>query len=371
MIIRELKSDDVREHDKVSSQAFVYDCDINDESSVLPTETMLGAFCDDGKTLMADIEIEDRKSTFFDGTLRCAAVGGVASKPEHRGKGAVKNIFNVLFEDERWDFSILYPFSAAYYSRLGYESLGRAITLTVPFSCFAAIERNSEAVLYEGGRDILDIYNKYAAETHICFLRDSLDAYPTEPYRESRYAYVWRDRAYVNFSIDRPKKTVNVKEIVYLDKESLLKILGFLRNFEGNQDTLIFEKLPLDTPIMNLVSDEKKCAVKCYSAGAARIHNVENVLKKIKYPEEKGAFAVKVGNEIFAVSFENGRGEVKKDSGAKPDVSFNINAASRVLLCGVNGRKELEYINGAEIIRDNPDFYRAFPKKDGFLNDDF
>lgn len=371
MIVRRLNADDVREHDKVSSQAFVYDCDINDESSVLPEEIMLGAFLDDGKTLMADIEIADRKCTFFGDTLRCAAVGGVASKPEHRGKGAVKAIFNELYKAEDWDISILYPFSTGYYSKLGYESIGRALSLTVPFSVLKNIERNSEAVLYEGGGDILKIYNEYAKKTHLCFIRENLEAYPQEPYKDGVYTYVWKDRSYVMFSIDRPNKIVNVKELVYLDKEAFEKILGFLRNFEGNQETLIFGKLPLDTPVLNYISDEKKTVQKCYSVGAARIHNIENVLKKIKYPEGKGGFVIKADGRIFEVNYSGGRGEVVADSGKEPEFIFSINAASRVLLSGVNGERELEYIDGAEIIKSNPDFYRAFTKKDAYLNDDF
>lgn len=373
MIIRELTPEDVREHDKVSSQAFVYDCDIDDKSSVLPVEIMFGAFLPDWKTLMADMEIVDRKCTFGDGTLRCAAVGGVASKPEYRGRGAVTGLFEALFCDERWDISILYPFSSAYYRRLGYESIGRALQITVPFKELKGIERNSDAVLFEGEnpQELLNIYNEYAKQCNLCFVRDNIDAYSAEPYKSCQYTYICDKKSYVNFSLDRAKKTLSVREIVYTDKPSLEKALGFLRNFEGNYDTMVFGKLPLDTPIVNYISNDKKAEIKCYSVGAARIHNVANVLKAHKYPDGKGNFSVEVDGKLYTVEYADGKAEVSEGLKIMPDVSLSINAASKILLSGVKGVCEAEYINGVKIFNKASDFFRAFPENDAYLNDDF
>ena len=373
MIIRELTPEDVREHDKVSSQAFVYDCDIDDKNSVLPEEIMLGAFLPDWKTLMADMEIVDRRCTFGNGTVRCAAVGGVASKPEFRGRGAVTGLFEALFCDERWDISILYPFSSAYYRRLGYESVGRTLSITVPFRELKGIERNSDAVLFEGEnpQELLDIYNSYAEKYNLCFLRDNTDAYSAEPYKSCQYTYICDGKSYVTFSLDRAKRTVSVKEIIYTDKQSLEKALGFLRNYEGNYDTVIFEKLPLDTPIVNYISDDKKAEMICSSTGAARIHNFRNVLAARLYPEEKGSFAVEIDGTLYDVSFCGGKAEVNEGLKKMPEVSLSVNAASKILLSGVDGKKEAEFINGVKIFNDNSDFFRAFPKKDAFFNDEF
>ena len=373
MIIRELTPEDVREHDKVSSQAFVYDCDIDDKSSVLPEEIMLGAFLSDGKTLMADMEIVDRRCSFGDGTLRCAAVGGVASKPEHRGKGAVKGIFEALFCDERWDISILYPFSSAYYRRLGYESVGRVLSITVPFKEIRGIERTSDAVLFEGEnpQELLDIYNCYAKNNNLCFLRDDIRAYSSEPYQSCQYTYICDKKSYVTFSLDRAKRTVSVKEIIYTDKPSLEKALGFLRNFEGNFDTLVFGKLPLATPITNYISDDKKAEMKFYSVGAARIHNFRNVLAAHSYPGGKGSFSAEIDGVLYDVSYSDGKAEITEGLKKMPDVSLSVNAASMILLSGVDGIREAEFINGVKIFNKNSDFFRAFPKNDAFFNDEF
>ena len=96
MIIRWLTQNDVVQHDKISSQAFVYACDVHDPASALPCEKVLGAFDDDNETLLADFEIHEKQCHFDGGLLTCAAVGGVAAKPEHRGKGYGKALLNQL-----------------------------------------------------------------------------------------------------------------------------------------------------------------------------------------------------------------------------------------------------------------------------------
>lgn len=371
-IVRRLEQRDVREHDKVSSQAFVYSCDINDKNSVLPSEIMLGAFFDDNRTLMADMEIGDRKCIYGNSVLRCAAVGGVASKPEYRGKGAVKALFSELFK-ENWDISILYPFSDAYYRRLGYESIGRALKITFPFKELCGVSRVSGCTLFEGenGDKLLKIYNGYARKNNLCFIREDLSAYSDNPYESCQYTYFF-DKSYVTFSTSRQDSTVYVKEIIYLDREALEQALGFLRNFEGNYDTLVFEKLPFNTPIVGYIADESKAELICKSTGAARIINVENVLKAHRYPEAEGSFIIEIqDNGIFEVKYKNTKADVVRADSKNPEVSMNINAASKIILSGISSVEEAEYMHGITIRSEDSDFFKAFPKNDGFLNDEF
>lgn len=371
-MVRRLNADDVREHDKVSSQAFVYSCDIEDKSSALPSEIMLGAFLPDNKTLMADMEIGDRLCIYGDTTLHCAAVGGVASKPEYRGKGAVKVLFAELFNED-WDISILYPFSDAYYRRLGYESIGRALKITMPFRELKGVERNCDGVLYEGGESekLLEIYNKYAKKKNLCFIRTNAAMYSDKPYESCQYTYVF-DNSYITFSTSRSDYTVYVKELIFNDRNSLEKALGFLKNFEGNYDRIVFEKLPLDTPVVNYISDCSKAELVQKSTGFARVHNFEKVLNAHKYPCDNGKFVVEIqGDDTYAVTVAEGQPSVVKGSGEKAEAVLDINAASKILLSGIKSVEEAEYMNGVEIVDKQTEFFSFFPENDGFLNDEF
>ncbi len=370
MIVRFLTQKDIQEHDKVSSQAFSIACDINDKDSVLPCEKVLGAFDDDNKTLFADLELNEWKCNYGEKILTCAAVGGVAAKPEHRGKGAVKELFNFLFDMNEYDVSILYPFSEEYYRKLGYEEVGKSIEATIPFAELRKIKRNNDVTLYDGAdtEKLLKIYNNCAKKYNLSFVRENVNEYSDEPYLSKKYTYIWKENSYATIMIDREKSLVNVSEIYFDSCESLLGILGFLRNFEGNQNAVCFLKIPCNSPILNFVCDTKNCNIKMYNTGSARILNIENVLKAHKYPQEKGEFTIRICDEIFCVNYCEKNVEILKKNDADPDVIMDINIASKILLSGV---ENAEYLPDIEIKNSDSDFFKAFPKVTAFFTNEY
>lgn len=368
MIIRYLTQKDVVEHDKITAQAFSYSCDIHAADSVLPCEKMLGAFDDDNKTLFADFEIHERKCNYDGGILNCAAIGGVAAKPEHRGKGAVKALFDFLFKENAYDVSILYPFSEDYYRKLGYERVGNSVCATVPFSEVSGIARNSDVKLYEGNetKRLLEIYNRCAQNYNLSFVREKADAFSDEPYASESYTYIWKNNAFATIRIDREKGTVFVKELYFDSCESMLGILGFLRNFESNQKWICFEKIPEDSPVLYRLRDLKKCEIQMHNTGSARILNAARILLSRKYPPEDGEFTLRIGDEVYKVTYSQNGVETKKNDAYDPDVIMDINTASRVLLSGVT---HAAYIPGLAIRNPQSDFFKSFPPKTSFFTD--
>ena len=370
MIIRFLTQNDIAEHDKVSSQAFSIACDIFDKGSVLPTENVLGAFDDDNKTLFADLEIIDRKCNFDGSILSCAAIGGVAAKPEHRGKGAVKELFRYIAESDKYDVSILYPFAEEYYRKIGYERIGNSISATVPFEELSKIKRNNDVTMFEGkdGKKLLEIYNKCAAKYNLSFIRDDYSAFSDKPYLSKKYTYIWKNNAFATITVDRDKSILNVEEIYYDSCESMLGIIGFLRNFEGNQRTVCFSKIPQNSSIVNFISDIKHCNIRLHSTGAAKILNVENVLRAKKYPALSGSFSLGIGEEIYSVEYSPNGVEINKCKNGEYDVAMDSNIASRVLLSGIIRD---EYIPGFIVSNYESDFFRVFTPKTSFFTDGF
>ena len=370
MILRYLTQDDVREHDKVTSQAFSYACDINDPASVLPCEKVLGAFDDDNKTLLADFEINERTCCFGGGTLTCAAVGGVAAKPEHRGKGAVKALFEYLFTQTDYDISILYPFSEAYYRKLGYERVGRSVSATVPFSDLCSIKRNNDVTLFEGNSPerLLELYNRCARQYNLGFVRENAAAFSDKPYESQRFTYIWKNHSFATITIDRDKSTVFVSELYFDSCEALCGILGFLRNYESNQQYVCFQKLPDSSPLFSYLPDLKHCDIRIGSTGSARILNVENVLKRRRYSARGGEFTLQVGDEAFRVSCSESDVKVDRDSGCTPDVIMDINTASGILLSGLADKAYIPHL-----VVNNPasDFFSLFPPETAFFTDGF
>lgn len=370
MIIRFLTQDDIVSHDKVTSQAFCISCDIGDKKSVLPSEKVLGAFDDDNKTLFADFEIIERKCYFEGYVITCAAIGGVAAKPEHRGKGAVKELFYYLNNLNEYDISILYPFSEEYYRKLGYERVGNSVCATVPFTELFNIKRNNDAALYENNdkEKLLEIYNKCAEKYNLCFVRENTDAFSGDPYYSNKYTYIWKNNSFATISVDREKSIVEVHEIYFDSCESMLGILGFLRNFEGNQKYIRFQKIPENSPVFNFVKDLKPCDIKLFNTGSVRVLNVEKILKTHKYPSGNGEFTLKIDNNSFKVVYADNNVEIFKNCVSNPDVIMDINTASRVLLSGITNK---EYIPNLIINNPESSFFNSFPYKTTFFTDGF
>lgn len=367
MIIRYLTQNDISEHDKITSQAFSYACDIHDPESVLPCEKVLGAFDEDNKTLFADMEIHERKCFYDGGVLTCAAVGGVAAKPEHRGKGAVKALFAHLFDRKEYDVSVLYPFAEAYYRKFGYERAGACVCATVPFSGISGIARNSDAVLYEGSgtHELTELYNRCACRYNLALVREDAEAFSDKPYASMLYTYVRKDSAYATVRVDRDSSTVFVREIFFDSCESMLGILGFLRNFESNQQYVCFEKLPADSPVLLYVQDIKRCDIRLQSTGSARILRTEQVLCAHRYPAQ-GAFSLRVGDEAFRVTVSGTGVSVQRDGADNPDVVMDVTAASKLLLSGITNAA---YMPGLTVRNPDSDFFKLFPPVTCFFSD--
>ena len=367
-MIRFLTQDDVAAHDQITSQAFSYACEIGNPASVLPCEKVLGAFDDDNKTLFADFEIIEKKCCYDGGFLSCAAVGGVAAKPEHRGKGAVKALFAYLLGTPDYDISILSPFSEAYYSRFGYERIGRCISARIPFSELSNIQRNTDVTLYEGKNTdaLLSIYNKCARNYNLCFVREDAEAFSATPYYSKRYTYLWKDGAYATIEIDREKSIVSVSELYFDSLESMLGILGFLRNFESNQTAICFQRLPENTPLFHVIRELKNCDIRIHNVGSAVVLNMENVLKLHQYPAGEGSFTIQAGNDLFAVGISDGNVEVRKNPSLLPDVITDIGTASRIVLCGI---EDAAFHPNITIKNPQSDFFDLFPPKVSFFSD--
>lgn len=385
MFIRLLTDSDKIEHEKVASQAFCFGTDFSDVEE-LPAPVMPAAFDEKTGALMADMEILGRDVSFGKERLSCATIGGVASKPEYRRHGAIRAILNEvsgnLASEYGWDIAILYPFNADYYKKFGYQSAGTCFELTVPFSALKNIEYSS-AELYEGKNldELLEFYNSFAKKYCLNFFRTDGYYFPETPYKDEKYTYMRRNgngkiNAYATFSVSREKSTVFVQELAYSDCESLLGILGFLKVYGGNFETLVFSKLPEDCRIVNFLTETEKTKIRLYSLGAARIFNLKSVLEKKEYPAGKGYFSIKVTDSVkrncgvFAVEYENGKGTVTVSDDGDADVVLDERALN-IILHGVKDAEELSYIPGAQLVNGNTQFFDAFKPTVCFFCDGF
>ena len=131
MIVRRLKKEDLLDASRI--RAISFHGKLNEEETAkrlenTPDDQMhqhWGCFDEDG-TMMACI-INNDFAVHFDGRLvKMGGIGGVATLPEYRYGGAVKETLRAILKDARENgevFSSLYPFSHEFYRKAGYESI--------------------------------------------------------------------------------------------------------------------------------------------------------------------------------------------------------------------------------------------------------
>lgn len=385
MITKLLTKNDLPQFSEVSSTSFIHDAA---ETEFDETKDIFGTFIDNGKTLISQIECGYKSSFYGEKPLLCAAVGGVASKPEYRRLGGVRATFNKVFEaalNKGCAVSILYPFSIEYYRKFGYETIFKYINARCSFKAFEKIERFTDVTIATKDKkdEITEVYRKNAQKSNMMFERSDGEGFCLTPYNSCKYTYFINDdegSGYIFFSANRTERTIKVDEILFSDKKALLKLLGFLRSYDGNYDTVIFEKLPVNTPVLNMLSDENRLISRnLLYGGSARILDIKAVLEANKYPLSYGKFAVKItdkeiesNNGVYFTEYENGKCKVTKKDSGEYDISLDAPAAARIFLAGEGlTLNDISYIDNVEIKTDCEDFLRAFPKRTTCFYEDF
>ena len=363
MLIRELRDDELYKSAKLSALAFSYAVNIEEKKKETLKEHTFGAFLDDNETLIAQVVAIDYVS-FHNGTpVGAVGIAGVASSPEHRRAGAVRAIFDHLFSiagEQGWELSYLYPFSYRYYRKFGYERAVRNRTLTVALPALGGIPRNSGAALLESDDslpELLALYNRFAARYNACFMRRDGKYFPLDPYRTQNYFYLWRDesgeaRGY--FQARPNGRTLDILELVYLDRASLLGLLGFMRMFEGQFDTVSFRRLEQGSPVELLIDCDRSTSFGAYDAAMGRVLDVPACLRRMR-AEAGQTLSLRItddtcpkNNGLYRLAFTDGETVVEKCAEGEADASMTVNAFSLLALAGAS-EAELDYVDGLTV----------------------
>jgi Predicted acetyltransferase involved in intracellular survival and related acetyltransferases len=389
MIIRPLRPDEARKLNAVSSIAFNFSADLEKEDKI--TSEVLGAFLDDGETIMSVIFPNNYKSNYCGEFLPCVGIGGVATLPEHRRGGGVRAIFDEIFRlapERGWATSYLYPFSYNYYRQYGYEKVMSRKSFNFPTSSLSTFARDTNCTLYEGQpeimADIKKVYYAFAAKFNIIFERgEYFHGASSTPHKDKRYTYVHYTNktadAYVMFEIHGDTFVVN--ELAYTDTAALAGILGFIRMYEGQVDSVSIRNQPMDSELEYMIRDYSNVSVRVEGGGMARVVLVEELLKKNAYPVSAGRFSLRVNDyleynrAVFVVEYTDGKATVvKKSYDSKFDIECDIPALSRVMLGECDFSLDaVSFMPGVSVIdtAGAEAFFRAFPRRRMCLYDWF
>ena len=364
------------------------------------TDEDWGAF-DENNKLMARI-VNNKYDFYLDGRpVKTGGIGGVATLPEYRNTGAVREIFNVLIPEAYKNgevISTLYPFNHEFYRKFGYEvvTFQNEYTLTpgalTNYRKLVSTDSPYQIKKWNSGdsvSDFLSVYNAFAPKYNCSAVRTEemmLNKLKYDkPFIDRKFSYMilenGKPAAYLIFTDVRndPAAILQVNECAWTSRDSFYAILGFLSQFSADYGTI---KLPLPNGIDLLKFIKAPDAYSIQKTTCQhfmiRVMNAKKLLEHIKKPADCD-FTIKISDEmikennvelrVFADHIEE-LNESSKTTERKFDLELNVRALGQLAAGCINLDEAL--MRNDVIINSNEEMLRrVFIEKKIFVSESF
>lgn len=331
------------------------------------TQEDWGAFDDDGK-LMARI-INNHYDFHLDGqAVKTGGIGGVATYPEYRETGAIREIFKALLLEAYKNgevLSALFPFNHKFYRKFGYE--------VVPFRNeykmhpnvlkdyhSLATEEKCEVRRWleeDGVMDFLNVYEKFASGFNLSALRTEKMMKEhlkfEKEYIDRKFSYIFsRDGvplAYLIFKdeFNPQAAALKVEECAWTCRAGFNSILNFLARFSADYGSIVLP-LPKGIDLLKIIHAPNAYEIEKHTCQhfMVRVMNVLKLFEVIQKPADCD-FTIKVEDDLIKennitlrvmadkVEILSGEG-AKVDTGltnvSKSDIELDIRALSQLAI---------------------------------------
>ena len=323
---------------------------VDDRAKVLPLHDMRCAF-QDGR--MVATSGERRFTQWFGGReLAMSGIWGVATLPEHRGRGLASDVVMDLLRGarERGDpISALYPAILQPYRRLGYAIGGSYVTHEVRIDDLPEVRSSRAVEPYDPERDLEAVRACYRramaphngpidSEDRWWWADRILDHW--RPDEVHRVVVVRGDEGvegYLSFVQEPHEGTLDVafrlacKHFVAVTPEAYRALIAYVRGFAGVGQALRYTGRP-DDPIAHLVEVERAQHESIYR-WMLRILDVPAAMQGRGYAPVTGALAFEVDDPHFEDNRGPWRlvaadGDVTVERAERADVTIDVRAIS-------------------------------------------
>jgi len=349
-------------------------------------------FCKEGDTVMSNATFGTRMSRYHGNYIKTLTAGGIGTDPEYRRGGYVRQMFDEVFrhtDEYGWVVSMLHPFSFGYYRKFGYERIADHLIVEFPISKLEYLPRVNDLVKLSGPDripDVLKVYEKFAETRNIMFQRFNGANFPTEPNIHTKATYIRYNGSepvgYITLGVEKyflynrmANINLNIYEMAYVNADALRDLLGFVRMFEGENETVMIHNCAMMPEIDMMLRHYTHTSYKTVPDIMGRVMNTVKLLEANKYPKESGHFRLAIEDTIpsvrgvFEVEYADCKCNVKRlcDSvegfGGAYDLCCDAPAATQLLYGYYSVTPEmLTYVDGVKVYGDTTDFCRAFPK---------
>lgn len=330
---------------------------------------------------------------YYDGhTVGMGGIGGVCTLPEARMKGSIRAIFEKIFADDRANgrlFSVLFPFSHAYYRQFGYELCRVGRTYRMPTKSLqkykACVPQVRMRMPEDSDAGMRDVYAKYASRFNYAVARDDVSwkrALEGDPYKNETYQYILsRDGADIAYCAFKPLRDgdalgMQLTDFAYVDEGALHALLGFFYKLNAPYAFVQLEA-PDGLEIPALLDEPYDARVVWETRTMARVIDVQRALELMRHPQGEGAYSLRVADDFlpentgcYHVRFGAEGVQVRRDDAAECDLSVTAQAFAQLCIgylpmSAALYRQDVALHGNAELL------HRVFVQKPMCLTDRF
>ena len=386
MIIRRLHKEDLLDAARIRSISF--HGKLNEEEAAkgiekTPEDRLYehwGCFDEDG-SMMACI-INNDFTVRFDGQLvKMGGIGGVATLPEYRYGGAVKETLRAILKDARENgevFSALYPFSHEFYRKAGYEMFSPIMDYQFPPAAVKSYKHTGWTKRIKKGGDNAEmkrIYAQFAEKYNLMLERPEGRYRIGDPFGAEDFTMLLGDergaRAYLYYQTDRDGGNVlHIRDIAFADSEGLRMCLGYLGRMSADY-VKIRLSAPSDVPVMQLIPESYDVTPRFKEQPMARTTNVEKALMLMKKPADAD-FTIRVEDDFLPDNSGTYHVTAERVERTEKEAELIVDQRTFTLLAlGALSLEEAAYRADVKIAGNGEMLSRAFVRKPLFIADYF
>ncbi|MCR5150726.1 MAG: GNAT family N-acetyltransferase, partial [Clostridiales bacterium] len=342
------------------------------------------AFTDDGSEEMSCATMNIIPSRFSGGYINVMTWGGIGTAPQYRRQGCVKSFFEKnLSRAREFDAasSLLHPFSFSYYRQFGYERVSDTVQVRCPMSALSFLPRYPDLIPFtpDKSEEALSLFERFSKNRNLMFKRFNTDFLT----RGNRNTWLYYRRGelcgYVTLEVLNHFDGINrmisddlaVYELCFIDRDSLLHLMSFLRMYEGQLETVKFHDIGPVPEVDLILRHYMHTDYSVHPDVMARVIDSEKMLLAASYPDEYGVFTVNIEDSLkdvagtFRVCYQNGKCDIERlNNPLKADLTLTAQPFVKILYGTDDFNAELaSYMDGVKLNNDAKDFFRAFPKR--------
>ncbi|MDR2277152.1 MAG: GNAT family N-acetyltransferase [Vagococcus sp.] len=369
MIKKVTDKKDIEKVHELGSYAFNMEHTEEQKQAYIEKNTFIDNYVDevDGEVL-SQIVSYPFEVTIKGQVMKMSGIGDVASYPETRGSGGIRNIFSAIFNDlheNGTELSYLAPFSQPFYRKFGYETVFDSEEIRIPKAVITQIKPEKKGKVKrvkwedEDTKAILkEIYRDTLEKVHGSVIREDYWWHYTMIKKQKRVAICYDDnnmpQGYLIYGLVGASE-FQIFEMAYCNSFALRKLMSFVSSHSGSFNEFVSTNLP-DKAVLELFTEISGITRKTYSYMMVKIVNFKQFIEKypFKKVEKEADFYVDIqdnscewNNGIFHLVIKNGKATCEKVTEAKKiDYSGSIQHFTQVFM----GRLTLEKAVWLELI---------------------